>query len=79
MLDELDKELKKRELRFVRYADALSIYAKSKAAARQIGNSIYLFLKNKLELLINREKTSIRNPKDFELQGYGFVPTYQKG
>ena len=79
LLDELDKELKKRGLRFVRYADDFSIYAKSKAEARKIGNSIYLFLKNKLELPINREKSGIRRPTNFELLGHGFVPTYKKG
>ena len=79
LLDELDKELKRRGLRFVRYADDFSIYAKSKAEARKIGNSIHLFLKNKLELPINREKSGIRRPANFELLGHGFVPTYKKG
>jgi RNA-directed DNA polymerase len=79
LLDELDKELKRRGLRFVRYADDFSIYAKSKEEARRIGNAIYLFLKNKLELPINREKSGIRRPSNFELLGHGFVPTYKKG
>lgn len=79
LLDELDKELKRKELRFVRYADDFSIYAKSKAEARKIGNQIYLFLKDKLELPINREKSGIRKPSNFELLGHGFVPTYRKG
>ena len=51
LLDELDKELKRKELRFVRYADDFSIYAKTKAEARKIGNQVYLFLKDKLELI----------------------------
>ncbi len=79
LLDELDKELKRKELRFVRYADDFSIYAKTKAEARKIGNQVYLFLKNKLELPINREKSGIRRPSNFELLGHGFVPTYRKG
>jgi len=79
MLNELDKELEKQGLRYVRYADDFSIYTKSKAAARKIGNSIYLFLKNKLKLPINREKSGIRKPVNFTILGYGFVPTYVKG
>ncbi len=79
MLDELDKELNRKELRFVRYADDFSIYARTKAEARKIGNQAYLFLKNKLELPINREKSGIRRPSNFELLGHGFVPTYRKG
>ncbi len=79
LLDELDKYLKKKGLRFVRYADDFSIYAKTKAEARKLGNEIYLFLKNKLDLPINREKSGIRRPANFELLGHGFVPTYKKG
>ena len=62
MLNELDKEMEKQGLRYVRYADDFSIYTKSNQAARKIGNNIYLFLKNKLKLPINREKSGIRKP-----------------
>jgi group II intron reverse transcriptase/maturase len=79
MLNELDKEMEKQGLRYVRYADDFSIYTKSKHTARKIGNSIYLFLKNKLKLPINREKSGLRKPVNFTLLGFGFVPTYVKG
>jgi RNA-directed DNA polymerase len=79
MLHELDKELDKRGHRYVRYADDFSIYTKSKKAARRVGNSIYLFLKNKMKLPINREKSGIRKPLQFKILGHQFVPTYKKG
>jgi RNA-directed DNA polymerase len=79
MLHEMDKELERQGLRYVRYADDFSIYTKSDRAARKIGNSIYLFLRDKLKLPINREKSGIRKPVNFTLLGYGFVPTYVKG
>ena len=79
LLHELDKELEKQELRYVRYADDFSVYTKSKTTARKIGNSIYLFLKNTLKLPINTEKSGIRKPVQFEILGYKFVPTYVKG
>jgi len=79
MLNELDKEMEKQGLRYVRYADDFSIYTKSASSARKIGNNIYLFLKNKLKLPINREKSGIRKPVNFTILGYGFVPTYVKG
>ena len=79
MLHELDKEMEKQGLRYVRYADDFSIYAKSHQEARKVGNKIYLFLKNKIRLPINREKSGIRRPANFELLGYKFVPTYEKG
>lgn len=79
MLHVLDMELEKQGHLYVRYADDFSIYAKTKSAARKIGNSIFLFLKNKLKLPINREKSGIRKPVHFEILGYKFVPTYIKG
>jgi group II intron reverse transcriptase/maturase len=79
LLDLLDKELERRNLKYVRYADDFSIYTKSKKEARKVGNEIYLFLKDKLRLPINKEKSGIRRPSNFEMLGHAFVPTYQKG
>jgi RNA-directed DNA polymerase len=79
VLHELDMEMEKRGLKFVRYADDFSIYCKSKEEARKTGNSIYVFLRDKLKLPINREKSGIRRPVNFKILGYGFVPTYCKG
>ena len=55
LLDVLDKELNRRNLNYVRYADDFSIYTKSKKEAKKVGNQIYLFLRDKLRLPINRE------------------------
>jgi len=71
--------MEKQGLRFVRYADDFSIYVKSHQEARKVGNKIYLFLKNKLRLPINREKSGIRKPVNFELLGHKFVAVYEKG
>jgi RNA-directed DNA polymerase len=79
MLHELDKEMERQGLRYVRYADDFSIYCKSHREARETGNKIYLFLKNKLKLPINREKSGIRKPVNFTILGFNFVPTYVKG
>lgn len=79
MLHELDRELERRGCQYVRYADDFSIYCAKKAEARKIGNEVFLFLKNKLKLPINREKSGIRRPVNFNILGYGFVPTYEKG
>lgn len=79
LLNELDKELEKRGHRYVRYADDFSIYVRSKKSAKRVGNSIYVFLKDKLQLPINTEKSGIRKPLNFQILGFGFVPTYKKG
>ncbi|WP_255452632.1 group II intron maturase-specific domain-containing protein [Aquimarina sp. RZ0] len=75
----MDKYLKNKGLRFIRYANDFSVYTKSKATARKVGNAIYLFLRDKLDLPINRAKSGIRRPSTFEVLGYSFVPIYKKG
>jgi len=79
MLDQLDKHLKSRGLKFIRYADDFSIYTQSKAEAQSIGNEVYLFLKERLDLPINREKSGIRRPSTFKVLGHKFTPVYKKG
>ena len=56
MLDQLDKYLEGRGYKYVRYADDFSIYTKSQVEARTIGSEVFLYLKKKLALPINKEK-----------------------
>lgn len=79
MLHELDKYLETSGHKYVRYADDFSIYCKGKSKAQETGNKVYLFLKNKLKLSINREKSGIRKPVQFSILGYRYVSTYAKG
>jgi RNA-directed DNA polymerase len=79
LFNELDKQLELKGLRYVRYADDFSVYVKSSKAAKRVGNNIYKYLKQKLKLPINLEKSGIRRPVSFNLLGHGFVPTYRKG
>jgi group II intron reverse transcriptase/maturase len=62
VLDELDKELEKRGLRFVRYADDCVIFVKSRRAADRVMESISRFIEKKLRLKVNREKSDINLP-----------------
>jgi RNA-directed DNA polymerase len=78
LLHELHKELERQGLKFVRYADDFSIYVKSKLEAKRIGNKVYLYLRDKLKLTINREKSGIRRPVHFEILGFRFASTYAK-
>ena len=79
LLNELDKELTRRKLRFVRYADDFSIYCKRSSEATAILKAIEKYLQTKLKLTINKEKSGVRKPVQVEILGFGFVPTYQKG
>ncbi len=79
ILHELDAYMEKQGMKFVRYADDFSIYCKTKSQARFQGNEVYKFLRDRLKLPINRDKSGIRRPIAFQILGYGFVPTYRKG
>jgi len=78
ILNELDKELTKRGLRFIRYADDCSIFVKSKLASERVLNNTVKFIETKLHLQVNQQKTSICRPVNYFVLGYGFVPTYKK-
>lgn len=79
LLNELDKELERQGLLFVRYADDFSIYVKSRSKAEMSLKSIARYLKTKLSLTINEEKSGIRRPMNFEMLGFGFSPIFKKG
>ena len=79
VVDVLDMEPERQGLRYVRYADDFSIYTKSKSKAKEVGNRVYVFLRERLKLPINKAKSGIRRPVNFELLGHGFVPIYKKG
>ena len=79
VLDELDKELERRGVRFVRYADDFSIFMRSKRAANRINRTIAEFIRTKLHLEVNRTKSKICRPFNYEYLGFAFVPSYKKG
>ena len=72
MLNELDKELEKRGLNFVRYADDCLIMVKSEKAANRVMESITTFITKKLRLKVNVEKSKIARPNQIKYLGFGF-------
>ena len=66
MLNELDKELEKRGLRFVRYADDCVIAVRSEASAKRVIYSITDWKERKLGLNVNAEKTHITRPSNLK-------------
>ena len=72
MLNELDHELERRGHRFVRYADDMVIFCKSKRAAERILENILPYIEGKLFLRVNREKTKIADIGKIKFLGYGF-------
>ena len=75
MLNELDKELEKRGLRFTRYADDCIIVVKSEKAANRVMESITKFIEKKLGLKVNVEKSKVARPPQIKYLGFGFYYT----
>lgn len=67
MLDDLDKELERRGLKFVRYADDANIYVRSQRAGIRVKASITRFLTTRLSLKVNETKSAVDRPwrRDF--------------
>lgn len=72
MLNELDKELTQRGLKFVRYADDCNIYVKSRKSANRVMTSITKFIEGYLKLKVNKEKSTVDRPWKLKFLGYSF-------
>jgi RNA-directed DNA polymerase len=77
LLDELDQELERRGHRFARYADDCNIYVRSRTAGERVLTSVERFLKERLRLTVNREKSAVDRPWNRKFLGYTFTTHYQ--
>jgi RNA-directed DNA polymerase len=59
VLDELDRELDRRKLCYVRYADDCNIYVSSERAGHRVMASIKRFIEQRLRLQVNAEKSAV--------------------
>jgi RNA-directed DNA polymerase len=73
VLDELDRELEKRNLPFVRYADDCNIYVQSRRAGERVMQSITRFVEKQLRLKVNRQKSAVSQPWKRKLLGFSFT------
>ena len=58
-LDELDQEMTRRGLRFVRYADDITVFTHSRKAARRTKARLTDFLENTMRCPVNKDKTKV--------------------
>lgn len=72
VLDELDKELAQRGHLYVRYADDISIFVKSRRAGERVLESMSNWIEKKLKLQVNREKSGVKHYTKGGLLGFGF-------
>jgi group II intron reverse transcriptase/maturase len=72
-LDDLDRELRRRGHRFVRYADDITIYVRSKRAAERVMEGTSEFVERRLKLRVNRGKSAADRATKLTLLGFGFL------
>jgi group II intron reverse transcriptase/maturase len=77
LLDKLDKELENRGHSFVRYADDICVFVKSKRGAERVLNSVSVYIEKELKLVVNRTKSMATRPWKSKLLGYSFY--HKKG
>src|SRR5664279_1385400 len=73
VLDEFDRELERRGLRFVRYADDSNIYVRSRRAGERVMASITRFITTKLKLKVNEQKSAVARPWVRKFLGFSFT------
>jgi RNA-directed DNA polymerase len=73
VLDEFDRELERRGLRFARYADDCNIYVRSKRAGERVMKSITRFITTKLKLKVNEQKSAVARPWARKFLGFSFT------
>src|ERR1700757_2221278 len=73
VLDELDRELERRGLRFVRYADDCNIYVGSERAGQRVMESVTRFITQRLKLKVNQAKSAVARPGQRKFLGFSFT------
>lgn len=72
LLDDFDRELEKRGLKFVRYADDCNVYVKSERAGSRVMVGLTHWLSRKLKLKVNAKKSAVARPDTRKFLGYSF-------
>jgi len=70
LLDDLDKELEARGHKFVRYADDLAIFVKSRRAGERVLASVSRYLERKLKVTVNQAKSYVKPVKQSAVLGF---------
>ena len=73
VLDEFDRELERRGLRFARYADDSNIYVRSRRAGERVMKSLTRFITKKLRLKVNEQKSAVARPWARKFLGFSFT------
>lgn len=72
MRDDLDQELERRGLHFVRYADDCNVYVRSERAGQRVMTGLKSFLTGRLKLKVNESKSAVARPHTRKFLGFTF-------
>lgn len=73
VLDELDKELEKRDLSYCRFADDAQIFVRSQKAGERVMSSVVRFIEKKLKLRVNRKKSRVAKSAEVKFLGMTII------
>ena len=73
LLDDLDKELERRGHKFCRYADDCNIYVRTQRSGERVMEGVSAFLKKRLKLRVNRDKSAVGRPWHRKFLGYSMT------
>src|SRR6266567_994605 len=73
VLDELDRELERRQHRFVRYADDCNICVGSRRAGERVMQNVTSFIRRRLKLKVNEAKSAVARPQERKFLGFSFT------
>ena len=73
LLDDFDKELERRGLHFVRYADDFLVFTKTEKSAQRVFQSVERYLTRKLKLVVNQQKSRTCSTDGVEFLGFRFT------
>jgi group II intron reverse transcriptase/maturase len=70
VLDELDWEMARRGLCFVRYADDFNVFVRSERAAHRVMAALTRFIEGRLRLKVNVKKSEVARPDQVHFLGF---------
>jgi RNA-directed DNA polymerase len=73
VLDELDRELERRDHHFVRYADDCIVYVDSERAGQRVMESVTHFITHRLKLKVNQATSAVARPWQRKFLGFSFT------
>jgi len=79
LLNEMDRELERRGHKFVRYADDMVIFCKSRRSAERTMKNIIPYIEGELFLKVNRDKSQTAHVRDIKFLGYSFYVVKGEG